>query len=98
MSTGKPLRDSFDGAKQSILSRNTEYLDFPIFVFELEPGFRGHIFNVITCPFSNTIYCNKPDSNILFYNEKIALFVKTTLTLVQGQGEEKGHDLLHIFC
>jgi 23S rRNA-/tRNA-specific pseudouridylate synthase len=52
-------------------------------------------FNVITCPFSKTISCNKPDLNILFNNEDIAIFVKMTLTLVQGQGEEIGHNLLH---
>jgi hypothetical protein len=54
-------------------------------------------FNVITCPLSKTISCNKPDSNILFNNENIAIFVKMTLTLVEGQGEEIGHNMLHIF-
>jgi hypothetical protein len=54
-------------------------------------------FNVITCPFSKTIFCNKPDLNILLNNEKIAIFVKMTLTFVQGQGEEIGHNLLHTF-
>jgi hypothetical protein len=67
---------------------NTEYLDFLIFVFNLTLTLLSwsHIFNVITCPFSKTISCNKPDSNILFNNENIAIFVKMTLTLVQGQG------------
>jgi hypothetical protein len=55
-------------------------------------------FNVITCPFSKTIPCNKLDLNILFNNENIAIFVKMTLTLVQGQGEEIGHNLLHTVC
>jgi hypothetical protein len=56
-------------------------------------------FSVITCPFSKTISCKKPNLNILLDNETIAIFVKTTLTLVQfqGQGEEIGHNLLHIF-
>jgi hypothetical protein len=54
-------------------------------------------FNVITCPLSKTTFCNKPDLNILFNNENIAIFVKMTLTLVQGQGEEIGHNLLHTF-
>jgi hypothetical protein len=53
-------------------------------------------FNVITCPFSKTISCNKPDSNNLFNNENTAVFVKMTLTLVQAQGEEIGHNLPHI--
>jgi hypothetical protein len=52
-------------------------------------------FNVITCPFSKTISCNKPDSNILFNEENIAIM---TFTLVQGQGEDIGHNLLHIVC
>jgi hypothetical protein len=55
-------------------------------------------FNVITCAFSKTIFCNKPDLNILFNNENIAIFVKMTLTLVQGQGEEISNNLLHIIC
>jgi hypothetical protein len=77
---------------------NTEYLDFPIFVFNLTLNldFIVIFFNVITCPFSKTISYNKPDSNILFNNENIALFVKMTLTLVEGQGEETGHNMLHI--
>jgi hypothetical protein len=79
---------------------NTEYLDFPIFVFNLilNLDFVVTFFNVITCPFSNTISCNKPDLNILFNNENIGIFVKMTLTLVQGQGEEIGYNLLHIVC
>jgi hypothetical protein len=55
-------------------------------------------FNVITCPFSKTIFCNKPNLNIWFNNENIALFIKIPLTLDQGQGEEIGHNLLHIVC
>jgi hypothetical protein len=55
------------------------------------------LFNVITCPFSKTIFCNKPDLNIMFNNENIAIFVKMTLILVQGQGEEIGHNLLYVF-
>jgi hypothetical protein len=68
---------------------NTEYFDFPIFVFNLTLNldFMVTFFNIITCPFSKTISCNKPDLNILFNNENIAIFVKMTLTLVQGQGE-----------
>ena len=38
----------------------------------------------------------KPDLNIFFKNENIEIFVKMTLTLVQGQGEEIGHNMLHI--
>jgi hypothetical protein len=53
--------------------------------------------NVITCPFSKTISCNKLDLNILFNNENIAIFVKMTLTFVQGQGEGISHNLLHVF-
>jgi hypothetical protein len=44
-----------------------------------------------------TISCNKPDSNNLFNNENIAIFVKMTLNYVQGQGKEIGHNLLHMF-
>jgi hypothetical protein len=55
-------------------------------------------FNVITCPFSKTISLNKPDLNILLNNENIAIFDKMTLTLVQVQGEEIGHNLLHTVC
>jgi hypothetical protein len=79
---------------------NTEYLDFPIFVFDLilNLDFMVTIFNVITCPFSKTISCNKPDLNFLLNNENIVIFVKTTLTLLQGQGEEIGHNLLHTVC
>jgi hypothetical protein len=52
---------------------NTEYLDFPIFVFKLilKLDLMVTFFNVITCPFSKTIFCNKPDSNVLFNNEDI---------------------------
>jgi hypothetical protein len=79
---------------------NTEFLDFPIFVFNLTLNldFTVTFFNVIICPFSKTISCNKPNLNILFNNENIAIFVKITLTLVQGQGEEIDHNLLHIIC
>jgi hypothetical protein len=78
---------------------NTEYLDFPIFVFILILNLTlwSHFFNVITCPFSKTISCNKPDLNILFNNENIAIFVKMALTLVQGRGEEIDHNFLHTF-
>jgi hypothetical protein len=80
-------------------STNTEYLDFPIFVFNLilNLDFMVTLFNVITCRFSKTIYCNKPDLNILFSNENIAIFVEITLTLVQGQREEIDYNLLHTF-
>jgi hypothetical protein len=69
---------------------NTDYLDFPIFVFNLTLTSISwsHFFNVVTCPFSKTISCSKPDSNILFNNENVAIFVKMILTLVQGQGNE----------
>jgi regulatory protein YycI of two-component signal transduction system YycFG len=79
---------------------NTEYLDFPIFVFTLilNLDFVVTFFNVITCPFSKTISCNKPDLNTLFNNENIAIFAEMTLTLVQGQGEEIGYKLLHTVC
>jgi hypothetical protein len=79
---------------------NTEYLDFPIFVFNLilNLDFMVTFFNVITCPFSENISCKKPDSNILFNIENTAIFVKMTLTLVQGQEEEIGHNLLHTVC
>jgi hypothetical protein len=77
---------------------NTAYLDFPIFVFNLTLTLIlwSNFFNVITCPFSKTISCNKPDSYILFNNENISIFVE--MTLIQGQGEEIGHNLLHIVC
>jgi hypothetical protein len=70
---------------------------FPIFVFNLTLNLDILVilFNVITCPLSKTISCNKLDSNILFNNENIAIFVKMTLTLVEGQGEEISHKLLH---
>jgi hypothetical protein len=76
---------------------NTEYFDFPIFVFNLtlNLNFMVVFFNVVTCPLSKTIYCNKPDSSILFNNENMAIFVKITLTLVEDQGEEIGHNMLH---
>jgi hypothetical protein len=63
---------------------NTEYLDFPIFVFNLTSNLNlwSHFFNVITCPFSKAISCNKPDMNILFNNEDIAIFVKSDLDLI----------------
>jgi hypothetical protein len=79
---------------------NTEYLDFPIFVLNLTLTLilSSHFFNVITCPFSKTIFCNKLNLNISFNNENIAIFVNMTLTLVQGHGEEIGHNLLHIIC
>jgi hypothetical protein len=78
-------------------ANNTENLDFPIFVFNfiLKLAIVVTFFNVIVCPFSKTIFCNKPDSNILFNNKNIAIFLKMTLTLVQGQGKEIGHNLLH---
>jgi hypothetical protein len=65
------------------LATNTEYLDFPIFVFNLilKLDFLVIFFNVITCSFSKTISCNKPDLNILFNNENIAIFVKNDLDL-----------------
>jgi hypothetical protein len=77
---------------------NTEYLDFPIFVFNLILKIDSVVtfFNVITCPLSKTIFCNKLNSNILFSNKNMAIFVKITLTLVQGQGREIGRNLLHI--
>jgi uncharacterized membrane protein len=77
----------------------TEYLDIPIFVFSLTLILIlwSHFFNVITCPFSKTISCNKPDSNVLVNDENIAIFVKMTLILVQGQEEEKDRNLL-IVC
>jgi hypothetical protein len=82
------------------LATHTQYLNFPIFVFNLTSNLiHGHIFlNVITCPFSKTISCNKPDMNILCNNEDIAIFVKMTLTFVQGQGKEIGYNLLHNVC
>jgi hypothetical protein len=60
---------------------NTEYLDFPIFVFNLTSNLISwsQFFNVITCPFSKTILCNKPDLNALFNNEDIAIFVNSDL-------------------
>jgi hypothetical protein len=75
-------------------STNTEYLDFPIFVFSLTLNldFMVIFFTIITCPLSKTISCNKLDSNILCSNEIIAIFVKMTLTFVEGQGEEIGHN------
>jgi hypothetical protein len=51
-------------------------------------------FTVITCPLSKTISCNKLDSNVLCNNEIIAIFDKMTLTFVEGQGEEIGHNML----
>jgi hypothetical protein len=77
-----------------------EYLDFPIFVFNLTSNLLSwsHFVNVVACPFSKTICCNKPDLNVLFNNENIAIFVKLTLTFVQGQGEDIGHNLLHTVC
>jgi hypothetical protein len=79
---------------------NTEYFDFSIFVFNLTLNLNEMVIfsNAITCLLSKTISCNKPDLNIFFKNENIAIFVKMTLTLVQGQGEEKGHYLLHSVC
>jgi hypothetical protein len=76
---------------------NTEYLDFPIFVFNLTLNldFMVIFFNVITCLFSKTISCSKPDPNILFNNENTTIFIKMTLALVQGQGEEIDHNLPH---
>jgi hypothetical protein len=35
---------------------------------------------------------------MLFINENTATFVKMTLTLVQGQGEEIGDNLPHTVC
>jgi hypothetical protein len=65
------------------LATNTEYLDFPIFVFNLTLNldFMVIFLNFITCPLSKTISCNKPDLNILFNNENIAIFVKSDLDL-----------------
>jgi hypothetical protein len=62
---------------------NTEYLDFPIFVFILILNFDFVVtfFNAITCPLCKTILCNKPDLNILFNNKDIAFFVKSDLDL-----------------
>jgi hypothetical protein len=76
----------------------TEYLDFPIFVFNLTLNLDLMVifFTVITRPLSKTISCNKLDSDILCNNEIIAIFVKMTLTFVEGQGEEIGHNMLHI--
>jgi hypothetical protein len=88
------LRHSTYGSDQYRIFRFSDFR----FQFDLNLDFWSHFLNVITCPFSKTISCNKPDSNILFNNENIAIFVKMTLTLVQGQGEEIGHNLLHIVC
>jgi hypothetical protein len=75
----------------------TEILDFTILVLNLilNLDLVSHFFNVITCDFSKTISCNKPHLNILFSNKNIATLLKVTLTLVQGQEEEIGHNLLH---
>jgi hypothetical protein len=77
---------------------NTEYLDFPIFVFNLTLNldFIVIFFTVITCPLSKTISCNKLDSNVSCNNEIIAIFVKMTLTFVEGQGEEIGRNMLYV--
>jgi hypothetical protein len=77
---------------------NTEYLDFPIFVsnLTLNLDFMVIFFTDITCPLSKTIACNKLDSNTLCSNEIIAIFVKMTLTFVEGQGKETSHNMLHI--
>jgi hypothetical protein len=79
-------------------SNQYRIFNFPIFVFNLtlNLGFMVIFFNVITCPLSKSISCNKPDPHILFNNENIAIFVEMTLTLVEGQGEEIGHNMLHI--
>jgi hypothetical protein len=79
---------------------NTEYFDSLIFVFKLilNLDFMVTFFNVITCLFRKTNAYNKPYSIILFTNENIAIFVKLTLTLIQGQGEEIGYNLLQTVC
>jgi hypothetical protein len=55
-----------------------------------------NFFNVITCPFSETISCNKPDLNILFNNEDIVIFVKSDLDLSSRLMGGDSHNLLHI--
>jgi hypothetical protein len=44
-----------------------------------------------------TISCNKPDSNILFNNENIAILLKD-LDLSSRSRDEIGHNMLHIVC
>jgi hypothetical protein len=79
---------------------NTEYLYFPLFVFNLilNLDLMVTFFNAITCSISKTISYNRPDLNILFNNKNIAIFIKITLTLVQGQGEEIDYNLLLTVC
>jgi hypothetical protein len=65
------------------ISTATEFFYFPIFVFTLilNCDFVVSFFNVITYQFSKTIVCNKPNLNILFNNENIAIFVNSDLDL-----------------
>ncbi len=51
------------------------FTDFLVY-FDLNLDYMVTFFNVITCPFGNIFYCNKPDLNIFFNNEIIAIFVR----------------------